>query len=47
MNNTVLEKTMENLRKVEILNLSQQNKEETIWCQNQMIILQIFLQKIH
>ena len=27
---------------IEILNLSQQKEEETIWCQNQIIILQSY-----
>ena len=31
---------------MEILNLLQHKKEETFWCQNQIIILQRFLQKI-
>ena len=32
---------------IEILNLSQQKEEETIWCQNQTIMLQSFSQKIY
>ena len=28
------------LENIEILNLPQQKKEETVWCQNQIIILQ-------
>ena len=48
MNNTVFEKTMENFRKyIYILNLSQQKEEETIWCNNQIIILQGFSQNIY
>ena len=42
MNNVVFGKTMENVRNKDILNLSQQKEEETIWCQNQIIILQSF-----
>ena len=30
-----------------MLNLSQQKEEETIWCKNQIIILQSFSQKIY
>ena len=33
------------LEKIAILNLPQQREEETIWCQNQIIILQSFSQK--
>ena len=41
-------KTMENKwENIEILNLSQQKEEETIWCQKQMIILQSFSLKIY
>ena len=32
---------------IEILNLSQQKEEETLWCQNQIIILRPFKQKIY
>ena len=46
MNNAAFVKTMENLRKIGILNLSQQKEEETIWCQNQIMIVQSFLQNI-
>ena len=45
LNNAVYGKTMENVRKIEILNLSQQKDEKTIWYQNQIIILQIFDRK--
>ena len=44
MNNAVLGKTMENLRK-QISDLSQQKEEEIIWCQNQVTIQQSFSQK--
>ena len=33
------------LENIEILNLVQEKEEETIWCQNQTIILQSFSQK--
>ena len=39
------EKPWKMLENTEILNLSQQKEEETIWCQNQIIILQSFSQK--
>ena len=39
MNNAVFGKTMKN---VEILNLSQQKEEGTIWFHNQIFILQVF-----
>ena len=42
MNNAVLEKLWKMLENIEILNLSQQKEEETIWCQNQIIMLQSF-----
>ena len=35
------------MRNIEILNLSQWKEEETIWCQNQIIILQSFSQNIY
>ena len=48
MSNSVFGKAMENVRKnTEILNLSKQKEEETIWCQNQIIILQCFSQKTY
>ena len=34
MTKAVFEKTIENMRKLEKLNLSQQKEEESIWCQN-------------
>ena len=42
-----LEKLWEILENIEILNLSQQNEKETIWCQNQIIILQRFSQNLY
>ena len=47
MNNAVSGKSMEMLERLEILNLPQQRKEETIWCQNQITILQSFSLKIY
>ena len=41
-NNAVFEKAMEKVRKHWDINLSQQKELETIWCQNQIIILQSF-----
>ena len=46
MNNAVFGKTME-IENVEILNWSQQKEQETLWCQNQIFILQNFSQKIY
>ena len=40
-------KTMENMRKYRDINLPQQKEEGTIWCQNQIIIIQCFLQNIY
>ena len=45
MNKPFLEKLWKMWENIKILNLSQQKEEETIWCQNQMIILQGFSQK--
>ena len=42
-----LEKLWKMLENTEILNLSQQKEEESIWYQNQMIIIQGFSQKIY
>ena len=48
MNNAVFGKTMKTWENIEISNLPQQNEEETILCQNQILILQkIFSQKIY
>ena len=47
MNSAVFERTMENVKKnIEILNLPQRKEEEHILCENQIIILQSFWQKI-
>ena len=40
MINAVFGKNYAKCEKTEILNLSQQKEEETIWCQNQIITLQ-------
>ena len=46
MNNAVFEEKLWKMwENIEILNLSQQKEEETIWCQKQIIVLQSFLQK--
>ena len=48
MNNAVFGKNFGKCEKIQrYLNLSQEKEEETIWCQNQIIILHIFLQKIY
>ena len=47
MNNSVFGKNMEMLENIEILNLSQQKEEETIWCQNQITIPQNFLRNVY
>ena len=41
MNNSVFGKTIEMLENTEILNWSQQ-KEEVIWCQNQILHYKVF-----
>ena len=46
MNNADFGKTMGNVGK-QILNLSKQKEQETVWCPNQIIILQSFSQKIN
>ena len=46
MNNAVFGKSMKNVRK-QVINLPQQKEEETIWCQNQMIILLSSPQKFY
>ena len=45
MNNAIFErkKTWKMWENKEILNLSQQKEEETIWCPNQIIILKFFI----
>ena len=44
MKNAVWQKLWKILENTEILNLSQQKEEETIWCLNQIIISQSFSQ---
>ena len=41
-----LKKLLDTRENIDILNFSQQEEEETIWYQNQIIILQFFLQKV-
>ena len=47
MNNAIFGKTRENVKKIEILNLSQKKEEEIISYQNQIIIQQNFPKKIY
>ena len=42
MNNAVFGKAMENARKKDISNLSQQKEEEIAWCQTQVVTLKSF-----
>ena len=42
-----MEKLWKMFENTEILNLSQQKEGETIWCQNQVIKLKSFSQKIY
>ena len=46
MNDAVLEKLRKMWENIKIFNLSQKKEEETIWCQNQIIILRSFSEKI-
>ena len=41
-----LEELWKILGNIKILNLSQQKEEETIWCENEIIILKVFYRKL-
>ena len=45
MNNAVFRKTIKNVRKHRVLNLSQQKEEQTVWWQNQIIYYKAFHRK--
>ena len=47
MNTAALEKLWKMWQNIDIINLSQKKEEETIWCQNQIIIIQKFSEKIY
>ena len=47
MNNAVFEKTMKKTRKKRIHRNFSNKKKETIWCQNQILIQQIFYLQIY
>ena len=47
MNSAVFGKTKKDVSKKDILNLSQQKGEESIWCHNQIIIQQCFPQEVY